>query len=516
MDNFRFEALPGTVFSDTQTRTITGLAIPADATAEKGGRTWRFLHGSVEFGERTPLLQFHDPTRPVGKLTSSQWTDRGLEVTFKVSNTSAGTETLELANDGVLGFSVGIDVPMGGAKLVGKELRVAKAFSKEVSLTPVPAFVGSVIDSVSLSRDEAVNMTENNDAVDVAALNTNIEKLTATFEAFANRPEVQPPPVAQVKEPPLYAFNGEGGKFNFAEDVSSAVKGNVDAKARVDAWIQEKFAVATGDVAALTPAGYRSDLYVGPRPYTRVLSRVITQSTVNDVTPFVFPKLTSVTGPLVAPHVQGVEPALAGGAVWGSQTVTPTPLSGKAEFNREVVDQAGPAVQTLIWNEMVKASEKAAEARIVAMLDGLTLPAGQIKAVNGTNSALADALDLMVLGLGEPDRFAGLVANASLYGALYTARDADGRKLFPAIGQAVNADGTANGRRSLDLNGMLAFQSKDTANSYLVDPSTVYQFLSAPRRLDFDIQVKSIYMGFWQYSAEAITDTTGIIRITHA
>lgn len=519
-NSFTFAVQPDQVFSDVESRTIKGLAIPIDATADRGGRQWRFLRDSVTFAERTPLLQYHDATRPVGKLTAAEWTDRGLEVAFRVSNTSAGSEALELANDGVLGFSVGIDVPEGGGKLTGNQYQVSNAIGREVSLTPVPAFAGAVIDTVNLSKDEAAMPDESTDntVAGLAALTERLTKLDEKIDTFANRPEPQAAPV-QVKEAPLYRLDGPGGQFSFSEDIACAYKGDGHARERLDSFIQERFAVASTDVTPDLAPAWRQDLYVGPRPYQRVLDAVITRGTLDNIQPFAFPKFVGTSGTLVAPHVEGVEPTLAG-ASWTSQTVTPAALSGKSEFTRETIDLAGPAAQSMIWNEMVKASEKAAEARLVTLLDGLTLPAGQVKAVNGTGPTLATNLDAMLLALNEPSRFNGAVAAPALFSDLYTASDTTGRRLFSAVAPS-NANGTATGRRTIDANGIVFIQGKDSAgngttNSYLVDSSTVYQFLSAPRRLDFDIQVKSIFMGFWQYSAEAVTDSTGVIRVTHA
>jgi hypothetical protein len=85
---------------------------------------FRFLRDSIRFGERTPLLMFHSLSQPVGRRVRHEWTDRGLEVEFAVSNTDAGSEALVLADDGVLGFSVGIDVEPDGAQLVDDVLDV--------------------------------------------------------------------------------------------------------------------------------------------------------------------------------------------------------------------------------------------------------------------------------------------------------------------------------------------------------------------------------------------------------
>lgn len=515
----RFDSGVQITLADKETRTIQGTLLPTGGVADRGGVQLMVAPNGVTYGDRTPVLMGHDATRPVGMVTKHEWTDNGLEVILSVAKTPAGDEALELASMGALALSAGFNPIKTTTSKDGRTITVLSGDGRECSLVSIPAMSGALISSVALAdahttEEKGAAMTDANDAVLSALSNIN-----ANLEKLHDRPAVVPTAVAHVNEAPLYKLDGEGGQHNFAEDLGRAYKGDSAARERLDAFVAEKFAVSSGDVSPQLAPQWNANLYVGPRPYQRVLDSVITRGTLTNIQPFAFPKFVGTSGTLVAPHVEGVEPTLAG-ASWTNQTVNPAALSGKAEFTRETIDLAGPAAQALMWNEMVKASERAAELRLRTLLDGLTLPAGQVKAVNGTGSALADALDTMLLALNEPSRFDGAIAAPALFSDLYTAKDTTGRRLFSAIAPS-NANGTATGRRSIDANGLVFIQGKDsdgtgTTNSYLVDSGTVHQFLSAPRRLDFDIQVKSIYMGFWQYSAEAVTDATGVVRVTHA
>jgi hypothetical protein len=148
------------------------------------------------------------------------------------------------------------------------------------------------------------------------------------------------------------------------------------------------------------------------------------------------------------------------------------------------------------------------------MLDGLSLPAGQLKTANGKDATLANNLDTLFLSLPNQARFTSMVDEPSLFNDTYSARDSSGRKLFAAVNPS-NADGTGT-RLALDLGGVTAVKSDSlSGKSYVLDRSTVFQFVSTPQRLDFNIQVKSVYLGLFCYSAEAITDTTGVYRVTH-
>jgi hypothetical protein len=232
----------------------------------------------------------------------------------------------------------------------------------------------------------------------------------------------------------------------------------------------------------------------------------------SDIVPFYVPKFESA-GNLIAEHVEGVEPSLATFKA-KDQLIEPHALSGKAEFTRELIDKAGPAVDQMVWSKMVRASAKAAEARIATMLAAHTGPAAL--AFNGVDDALADDLDSTLLDVDDLDRYDVLAAHPALFKALATARDTTGRKLFPAMGQAVNADGIGRGRYTLDLNGLTAVKVTGLTNSYLIEKGAVYQWISAPRKLNFDIQVKSVYLGLFQYAAEAIIDDDGVRKVTYS
>lgn len=533
-ERLTLDVAAGATFADTATRRIRGLAIPDGAKAAKGGRTWVFARDSVRFGQRTPLLAHHEVNKPVGLLTSGQWTDRGLEVEFSVSRTTAGDEALQLANDGVLALSVGIDVPAGGARQVGDELHVNNALAAEVSLVSIPAFAGSVIDSVALSGDtpEGTAMPDTPETPTIA-VNLDANALgTAIAQAFAanhpqepteptepTEPGPEPQPVAQtarVTEESCYRFDGTGGKFGFVADAYDAAHGSGEANQRLTKFLSETF-VTQANVSALNPVQQRPDMYVGALRYgSRPLANAITTGTIADSTPFVVPKFNSA-GTLVAPHVEGTEPSLATFTAT-SQTITPAALSGKAEITREVWDARGnPQVDSMVWTEMLNASVEAAEARIAALLDGLTPTAIPVV---GVDDAAVDDLTAALVALQYEkggNRFSSLVLASNLYTALAAAKDNDGRKLLPVIAPQ-NADGTmANNFGAINIGNVTGYPAWGLGtSSYLLVKSSVYQWLSPPQKLTFDIQVKSVFIGLFQYSAEAVTRNADVREITYS
>src|SRR5690606_36367431 len=92
---------------------------------------------------------------------------------------------------------------------------------------------------------------------------------------------------------------------------------------------------------------------------------------------------------LVNDHTEGVEPT-AGSFTTTSQTVTPTPISGKASITREVWDMGGnPAVSTLIWNQMVRGWREGLESATATFLNTLTAAADITLTAGATDEVLA-------------------------------------------------------------------------------------------------------------------------------
>jgi hypothetical protein len=536
-EHFTFDIAPDHIFADTEKRIVSGIAIPLGQTAEKAGRKWRFLPNSVAFSERHVLLSYHDQTRPVGRLISTNWEAGGCRTTFKIASTPAGDEALQLAHEGILGLSVGINVDEFGAKKVGDEFHVSAATSPETSLTPVPAFTGAVIDKVVLERDNPVPpdppapVPDDADPpeVDFTALGRALHEafsgsITAppSVDPPAPRPERQPlPPPPVVKEQPLYRFDGYQAQFGFVKDSLASLRENdAEASARIAKFFAETFAVSTGDVNELNVPPNRPDMFVGPlRWQSRPLGNAISTAGITDSTPFLFPKWASST-PGVGSHTEGVEPNADGAYTATSQTVTPTAISGKAALTREVIDAGGnPAVDALVWAEMTNAYTETLEARVAAMLDAV--PSTLDVDIVGVDTDAVDAVDDAIIELVYEkggQRFNSFVLASDLYKALSSARDETGRALVASYGTAVNADGSRDvGFASLNIGGFRAVPAYGLGenDSFMLVRPSVWQWNSPPKKLTMDFQVANVYLGLFGYEAHAITRVADVRRWTY-
>lgn len=342
----------------------------------------------------------------------------------------------------------------------------------------------------------------------------------------------RPAATTQVVEQPAYRFDRKGnltaGKFDFSSDVIAGLQGDKAALERATSFVSEQFQreefVIQSDVSTLNPPRQRPDLYVDQKEFAYPIWNAIEKGTIPDATPFVLPKFSTSSG-LVANHTEGTEPSL-GAFQATSQTITPSPVSGKIKISREAWDQGGnPQLSGLIWRQMTRAWFEALESAAVTMLEGLAPTTITI-----TTAAADAALEASITSQLAPLQYVrggftmrDFFVQVDLYKALIAAKDSNGRKLFPII-NAQNATGTTSeffadilvaGLRGRPA-WALAATSVNSSNSYLFDRGNVSGWATAPNRLSFEqLEVANVYIGLWGYKAMACTDLTGVRRLAY-
>ena len=92
--------------ADSNSRTITGRIVTFEETGNTSIGKLQFASDSI-LPEPVMLNLEHDRTRRIGKTLSIQSSDKGIDATFKIANTTAGTDALVVAQEGLrVGFSV--------------------------------------------------------------------------------------------------------------------------------------------------------------------------------------------------------------------------------------------------------------------------------------------------------------------------------------------------------------------------------------------------------------------------
>lgn len=522
---------------DLEKRTIQGLAVPYGQTAQSGGRTWSFSKGSLAYDDvsRVKLLDGHDWSKPIGRAVSLEDTDAGLLATFKVAATPAGDEALLMASDLVKdGLSIGV----GNGGTFDERDGVFHAVSAplaHVALTPCPAFDSARVTAVAASKnnqgdtvtDTKVSTDAKTDEVvgpDFSGIAEQVAALLIKGKPAESGPQaVTPVAEFEVKEELPYRFDGTKGSYDFSSDLFAAARGDGEAQLRgekflADKEVQAAFDITKANTSPLNPVRPRPDLFVDNLDYITPVYTAMYSGTIADATPFVLPKYNTSSG-LVADHTEGTEPT--GGAYSvTSQTVTPAPLSGKADISREVMDQGGnPQISQIIWRQIMRDWAETLEAKAVALLAGLA-PTTVTLTTGAVDDALAGELEAALADLQfvrGGDRFNKFPLHVDLYKALIAARDTTGRVLYPAIGPE-NANGSAapgfgqiivGGKAAVPAWGLGA-TSVNASKSYLFNSDDCHVWASAPQQLRFEYQVATITLGVWGYQATANTRLAGV------
>lgn len=332
-------------------RTISGMLVPWDKVGTSMGVKWEFGEDSLEWVDeaRVKLNRDHDKKQAVGVAIRLQSTPKGLDGSFRIARGEEGDRVLSLAEDGVLdGFSVEVpidDVEFSWVRASENDpiRKVTRGKLAGVAITSRPAFDDARVSSIAATRDGDNPMPEevletsgataqepNNETL--ATFTSAVEALTSAVNQFSERPvavdQTRQTASTSVNEGPIYRFDGIGNDYDFSSDLISGSKGDGEALQRVERFMEAQFVDST-DTGALNPDRQRPDLYVDQLDFVLPIYNSIRKGSIPDNTPFVLPKFASSSG-LVSDHSEGVEPTN-GAFSATSQTITPSPVSGKVE-----------------------------------------------------------------------------------------------------------------------------------------------------------------------------------------
>jgi phage head maturation protease len=134
--------------ADSNSRTISGRIVTFNETGNASIGKVQFAQGSID---ATPVLLNleHDRTRRIGKTLSIETTEFGIEATFKIANTTAGTDALVEAQEGLRdGFSVEVAYDEYETLKDGT-VRILKGELSGVALTSEPAIRSARVTEVA-------------------------------------------------------------------------------------------------------------------------------------------------------------------------------------------------------------------------------------------------------------------------------------------------------------------------------------------------------------------------------
>jgi HK97 family phage major capsid protein len=359
--------------ADSNARTITGRIVAFEEVANASTGKVVFAKGSVVPTDVKLNLE-HDRTRPIGKTLSMSVNEDSIDATFKIANTTAGSDALEEAMAGLRdGFSIELAVDEYTMEKDGT-MRVLAGEMTGVALVTEPAVRSARVSEVAATEavepensdstiDSEETPTTEGDEVDNTVTNADTVE---TVEAAQSVTASSKPAVGGWTSKPRLEFTAA----KLLENTIKASLGDEDARQYVLA------AADTSDNAGLVPTRQLTTVINGLANTTRSNIDAISRGALPDAgMTFEIPKITVL--PTVAVTAEAGTPSETDqNSAFVSVDVKK--YAGQQTFSVELLDRSNPLFMNELMNNLAaqyaKATDTAVNAALIAgaSADGTT------------------------------------------------------------------------------------------------------------------------------------------------
>ena len=351
--------------ADSNSRTISGRIVAFEEEANASTGKVVFAKGSIAPASVKLNLE-HDRTRPIGRTMDMTLNEDSIDAVFKITNTTAGTDALTEAMDGLRdGFSIELAVDDyimqkdGIMRVLAGELTgvalVTEPAVRSARVSEVAATTGEeVAEKISDSTvEEEVTPTTEGDEVDNTVTNA---ETVETVEAAQSTTAAAKPIVGGSFTKPRLEFTAA----KYVENTIRAAMGDDQARQYVLA------ADNTTDNAGLVPTRQMAEVVNGLSTSIRPSIDAISRGTLPDAgMSFEIPKITQA--PTVAVTAEEGTPS---DTDQNSAfiTVDVKKFAGQQTFSVELLDRTSPAFFDELIRNMAAAKAKAENAYVNAAL----------------------------------------------------------------------------------------------------------------------------------------------------
>jgi HK97 family phage major capsid protein len=422
--------------ADVENRTIKGMVVPFGVSGNTSAGAVVFEFGSFQQfkAEEIILNKEHSRTDPLGRgiKGSEEITPAGISMAFKIAPTTAGTDALIEAAEG-LRPAFSIEASADEYTIDKGVMRVSAATLQQVAHVTNPAFKTALISDVAASEEESDEPETTEAAAEENQKETTMENETPEVEAAE---EVAAPAVIQAAAPIRTAPRSPiVDATSYLEHSIKAAMGNDDSRQYIRS-ADESTTTNTG----LTLAPHLQEFItttIDGRPTIDAISRGALPASGMS---FTIPKLTQ------APTVEEVAEE---GDPFGTPmtssflTVDVAKYAGASRVSWELIDRSSPAFLTELLREMQSAYAKATDLAVVsALLAGGTDATAVAGTADGLQSFIATESAAAYAGSGNFAR--NLVANTTNWTNIMGYQDGSDRPLYNAAAPS-NAPGAVNG-----------------------------------------------------------------------
>ena len=499
--------------ADTERRIISGKVMEYGAIGHTSAGAVMFEHGSIQIPStaKVKLLAQHEPNNPIGRAQSFSTQGDFMYGSFKISNSSKGTDYLTLAaEDLVSGLSVGVEVISSLPK--DNYLLVTAARLMEVSLVESPAFENATVTSVAASASDAVEAANSTStSTKTTTINTTIVEIeteTESEDVMTTAPDSTAPetaaeaPVVDAARPVVSASYSVGELRSPIKTQAQYLEHSVKAQMGDDrsrdyvraADAQSKKIEAANDSFTTNPA-FSPTQYVSSVIDTSVMSRPTIDALggARALAPsgmtIAHPKIT--TNATIATVAEGASTA-ATQIVSSYVNATVVKLAGTQTYSTELLDRSDPSFYQAMYENCLRAYAKASDAAVIAeIVSGGTQASPQAGTIAGLQAYVAQAAPAVYAASGETAT--AFIAGTSVWSLQIGSLDTTGRSIFNAA-SPMNANGqsTPRGLRGdmmgLDLwvdQNMVATTIDDSA--FIVNPMSIAIYESPKLTLSVNV-----------------------------
>jgi len=412
--------------ADSERRIISGKIMEYGATGQTSVGPVIFERGSISIpsAAKVKLLAQHEPNNPIGRAQSFTSEGDFLYGTFKISNSSKGTDYLTLAaEDLISGLSVGVEVEASLPK--DGYLLVTAAKLVEVSLVETPAFENAIVTKVAASESETENENPSTEKESEAPVETTPEAVT---------PEVVPAPVVEAARlttaVPYNALDSQRVRHGITSSGSLlrhkilAAQGNEESKL----WITAADDFSSAGLG-FTPTQYLRDIVSTQGNFGRPAMECVNKQTLPASGMTINrPKFT--TYPTVTVEAEG-------GAVSNTDAVseyltsTVSKYSGMQTISIELLERSDPGFFDAVTTELQNNYNKVTETALIAFLTAQgTQASAQAATSNGIVAFIKESAPAAYLATSYFAK--NYLAGSSQWGLLLGALDTTDRPIYSA------------------------------------------------------------------------------------
>ena len=470
--------------ADSEARTITGKIVEFGVPATASTGKVMFQRGSLNPANVKLNLE-HDSARPIGKTLSMELSPDGnsIEATFKISKTTAGTDAIQEAMDGLRdGFSVEANAndfthAKDGTMIVNSADLVG------VALTHNPAFDSARVSNVAATEAEQISesSTDEAEAQPQPSTEGDVVENTVTEPTAAETVEASAPvQAASIAKPVNFIAtrNPVVSPETYLMHKIAAMRGSEESRAFIAA------ATSSTDNPGLIPTRQLREVVNGLANNVRASIDSISTGTLPSAgLVFQIPKITTMPDVSVVDELDPVTPV-----VMESEfiNVDVKSFKGSQVMSVELADRSDPLFFTeLISNLSSQYAQATNEYNSGRILAGATNTATGI----GTDITAAELLSWVSNGAvsvySNTFRFAdAIVVSPAMWGRIMSF-NVDGRPIYNAL-QPQNAAGNAQPRslrgsvNGIDLWVDTALSGTGSGSMYVINRDA-YTWYESPR-----------------------------------